>query len=330
MDRSALINYLRQRGLISEGPIRLTPLAGGVSSDILLVEGDHERFVLKSSLEKLRVKDDWYCNTARNVTEYEAIGYAQTLFPESVPQILHADREQRLFVMEYLGDQYTPWKQQLLMGSIDQQVAERVAILLAKLHSSSWLAKQVQQRFDTADDFFALRIEPYLLTTGQRHTCLQQIFQDEANRLRHSALALVHGDWSAKNMLVSRDRLVVLDWEVAWFGDPAFDSAFFLNLLYLKSLFNRRQISEYMDMMQTFRRTYRSQMKFFDADLSRRIVRLTLMLMLARIDGKSPVEYITTDEDKNVVRCFVRQALMEAVDDEDELDRRWRKALEAP
>lgn len=100
---SELIDYLRRDGLISDNPARLTPLAGGVAGDILLVKEGRITLVLKRSIEKLRVEDDWCCSTARNITECEALRYASQLFPENVPRILHADAEQRLFVMEYYG-----------------------------------------------------------------------------------------------------------------------------------------------------------------------------------------------------------------------------------
>jgi tRNA A-37 threonylcarbamoyl transferase component Bud32 len=276
------------------------------------------------------VKDNWHCSTARNTTEYEAIRYAGTLFPDLVPKLLDVDRDKRLFVMEYFGEQYTPWKSHLLQGKVDCSIAKRTAEVLAQLHSQSWLQPDLRRQFDTGAEFFALRIEPYLLTTGQRHPRLRHFFQAEADRLQSASLALVHGDWSAKNMLVSADRLVILDWEVAWFGDPAFDSAFLLNLVYLKSLLNRRWASKYFVLMRVFREAYRDQMTHFDSELGRRIVRLTLMLMLARIDGKSPVEYITSEDDKDLVRAFVAQLLVDKVDSFDEVDVRWRKALGVP
>src|SRR5262249_9581806 len=141
-------------------------------------------------------------------------------------------------------------------------------------------------------------------------------------------LALVHGDWSAKNILVSPQRTVVLDWEVAWFGDPAFDSAFFLALLHLKAIHNHPQAAEYFELMRAFRATYAELLPQFDEDLSRRIGRLTLMLMLARIDGKSPAEYITSDDTKNRVRTFAREQLVAGIDDPEEISRRWQKAIE--
>jgi 5-methylthioribose kinase len=329
MDLIALTDYLRKAGLLRCRQATVNPLAGGVSSDVLLVESGKDRFVVKQALEQLRVRDEWHCDTARNITEHEAICYAGRFFPESVPTIFYFDRDNRLFAMEYLGNEYVPWKQQLLQGMIDQHVAERVAGLLAKLHSESWQSSDAKSQFAKGIDFYALRIDPYLLTTAERHPDLRKLFQEEAARLQQTAIALVHGDWSAKNILVAPDRIVILDWEVAWFGDPAFDSAFFLNLLYLKSLFNRQKTSEYLQLMHVFRTTYRNSMKFFDEDLSRRIVRLTLMLMLARIDGKSPVEYITSNKDKDLVRTFVRRSLFDGVDETKELDNRWQSALGA-
>ena len=169
MSHADIIDYLCEHGLISGIQARLTPLVGGVSSDIILVEDGTKRFVLKRSLEKLRVQDEWHCSTARNITECEAIRYASRLFPANVPRILHADSERRLFVMEYFGGEFSPWKTQLLDGIVDLRIADNIAELLAKMHAASWLAGDVQQRFDTGADFFALRVEPYLLTTGDRH-----------------------------------------------------------------------------------------------------------------------------------------------------------------
>jgi len=325
MNHDQLIVYLKEIGLLEGESVNLTPLTGGVSSDIMLVEGSDRKFVLKQSLEKLRVTDDWHCSTERNITEHEAIRYAATLFPESVPQILHTNSKHRLFVMEYFNDEYSPWKTHLLSGWIDLRVGRKIGELLARLHSASWLSLEVQQRFSTDANFFALRVEPYLLTTGRRHNNLTSLFEDEAERIQQTPLALVHGDWSAKNFLVSQDRVVILDWEAACFGDPAFDAAFFLNLVYLKSLLHPGRMDAYLELMREFRSAYGEQAYKLDAQLEKRIVKLTLMLMLARIDGKSKVEYITSSADKDLVRSFTGRLLLDGVDNWNDLDRHWRK-----
>jgi hypothetical protein len=45
--------------------------------------------------------------------------------------------------------------------------------------------------------------------------------------------------------------------------------------------------------------------------------------MLARIDGKSPVEYLDDDARKTTVRAFARTLLVHPVADLGEIARRW-------
>lgn len=327
LDDAGLISYLRSAGLVTGSGAKLVPMTGGISSDIAIVESSSERFVIKRSLPQLKVEDAWFCDTKRNITEFEAIRYASRLFPDAVPRLLLTDADNRLFAMEFFGPEFTPWKTQLLQGVVNFKVGSKVAKLLALLHKGSWQDPVAIASFDTLPNFFALRVEPYLLTTGRRHPDLERLFQAEADRIQRTSLALVHGDWSAKNLLVAGDRVIVLDWEAAWFGDPAFDSAFFLNLVYLKSLYNRNRLPDFLELMQIFRREYGKQVYPLDADLERRILRLTLMLLLARIDGKSPAEYITAENDKELVRAFVRDALLAGIGDWAEADGRWKSAV---
>ena len=75
----------------------------------------------------------------------------------------------------------------------------------------------------------------------RRSNCIhiwREVLRAEAERLVTCRSVLVHGDFSPKNLLVSGDRLVIIDCEVAWYGDPAFDLAFLLNHLCLKALYH--------------------------------------------------------------------------------------------
>jgi len=323
-----VLDALRDAGLLT-GAARMAPLPGGVSSDIALVESDRERFVVKRSLARLKVADLWICDTRRTVTEFRAIDYAGRFLPEATPRLLWTDARLHCFAMEFYGAGFQTWKTALLRGDVDLATGVRVARLLAALHRGSWNDAAAADSFAAHDDFHALRLEPYLLTTGRRHPDLASEFQAEVDRLRSTALALVHGDWSPKNLLVSGDRLIILDWEVACFGDPAFDAAFLLNLLYLKSLYNSRDLPRYLELTRVFRATYGRETFPLDADLDRRIRRLTLLLLLARIDGKSPVEYIADPLAKQVVRDFVRDALQRGIDSWNEIEVRWTSAVRA-
>ncbi|MBP6506374.1 MAG: phosphotransferase [Opitutaceae bacterium] len=280
--------------------VELLPLTGGVSSDIMRVRTTTGRqFVIKQALAKLKVKAAWFANTDRNRVEQAYFAYTATLVPSMVPQLLHSG--DTWFAMEYLDDGFMNWKTELLAGRANLTSAKLAGAFLGQVHRASWDNAAVRTEFATDKNFHDLRIEPYLLTTGLRLPALQSLFEVEAKRLGGSKQALVHGDYSPKNMLVSTDRMFVLDAEVAWFGDPAFDLAFLLTHLHLKILVNVSNSAPTYALIPTFWDRYCTTLgKAADAALEGRTCRLILMLMLARVHGKSPAEYLSTDQQQTV------------------------------
>jgi aminoglycoside phosphotransferase (APT) family kinase protein len=286
-----ILAHLIQSGLAAHDA-RLTPLPGGVSSDISLVASSQGTLVVKAALPKLRVKDDWFADLSRNRVEQDFFNYAAPMIPTHVPRIL--GRGDDWFAMEYLGEMPN-WKTKFLAGEIDLETARLAGDVLGRLHAGSWLEDAAQERFATLPNFHALRIEPYLLTTASRVPEAADILRAEAARLAQTKLALVHGDYSPKNLLVAPQRLIVLDAECAWFGHPAFDTAFMLTHLHLKALLNRDAIH----LVPAFWSAYT---KACGHDLEERTVRLLLCLLLARVHGKSPVEYLNESQQARVTR----------------------------
>lgn len=328
MNSRALVSYLQQTGRVRSAEATAIPLAGGVSSEIWLVTDGPERFVVKKALPKLKVRDDWFADPARNCIEHDCLAYLGRIARENVPRVLFHDAEAQLFGMEYFDERFANWKAALLQGVAREEDAARAAELMATIHRVSWDDAQVHARFRTWHNFSALRVEPYLLTTGSRHPKLRCLFEEEAERLGRMSLALVHGDFSPKNILVSRERLVLLDCEASWFGDAAFDAAFLLNHLFLKSLHFPSRQGDYLRLAFVWWSEYRSGLGVrFDANLASRIGRLLLMLMLARIDGKSPVEYIVEEREKDFVRDFAGKMLLAEVFALDEIAGDWRRSL---
>ena len=328
MDPHALLCRLRKTDRVRSSGATAVPLTGGVSSEIWLVTDGLERFVVKRALPKLNVQDDWFADPARNGVEHDCLACLHQLAPGSVPRILFRDAEAGLFAMEFLGERFANWKTELLRGVAREEDAVRAAQLMATLHGASWGNIEMQARFQTWPNFFALRAEPYLLTTGSRHPKLRSLFEQEAERLSRTALALVHGDFSPKNILISPERLVLLDCEAAWFGDPAFDAAFLLNHLFLKALHLPAWRENYLRLAFVCWSEYRAGLvDRFDGSLGSRIGRLLLMLMLARMDGKSPVEYIIEERKKELVRGFVGRMLPAGAFAMEEIIDPWRKLL---
>ena len=326
-----LIPLLRRAGLIASDHPAIHPLSGGVSCDILLIEENGRRIVVKRALEKLRVKEDWFADTVRNRFEQAYMRYAGEGAPGSVPRILLADADRNFFAMEYLGDGWVNWKTELLSGRVDSRYARTAGETLAVIHRASWGNDALRKQFATTPNFFKLRIEPYLLTTGARNPALEPFFKAEAARLAATSLALVHGDFSPKNILLhaGSDRVVILDCEVAWFGDPAFDLAFFLNHLLLKALHQPAVKDDYLSLAARFLDAYRSRLgSHGTAELETRFTRLLLMLLLARADGKSPVEYLADQPGKKQrIRDFVSRELPDLPTSFAALATRWSAAI---
>lgn len=301
-DQETFLNLLRRDGVVRSAEARLVPLSGGVSCDIYLVEDGGERFVVKRALEKLRVKADWFADIHRNRTEWEYIRYVSQFLPSAVPKLLQCSAADNYFAMEYFNGDYSNWKQLLLAGNARQEHATQAGNMLGTIHQHSTGDAEAKRLFDTTPTFFQLRIEAYLLTTGAKHPAVRPQFEAEAARLEQARECLVHGDFTPKNILIGGERMILLDCEVAWYGEPAFDVASLLNHFFLKSLLHAPRGAGMDAMIEKFWSAYQSARP--SPEIEPRVGQLLLMLMLARVDGKSPVEYFGPRHQK-FVREFV-------------------------
>ncbi|MDX1638934.1 MAG: aminoglycoside phosphotransferase family protein [Balneolaceae bacterium] len=326
MNKDRIGTILKRQNLVSGDSITFKPLEGGVSSDICLVSDGQNKYVIKQALSQLQVDDEWYADRSRNEIEQEFMQYLDKHRPGAVPRLIYNDREEQFFVMEYLDQGFQNWKQQMLGGHFNEKTARQAAELLADIHTSSHGDEALKRKFDNIENFYSLRIEPYLVTTGVRHPALEACFVEEAERLRKHRTALIHGDFSPKNIMTKEDRVVILDHEVAWYGDPAFDLAFFLNHLHLKLLHHYFNTRAFRDLTGTARNAYFNQLGAVEPGLEERTGRLLLMMMLARVDGKSPVEYLSTEEQK-FVRQFVYDQLPEQGNALPEITATWKSKL---
>lgn len=302
----ALEGFLRRQGLLGHsGGARFLPLAGGVSSDIWRVDLPDGRVIcVKRALAKLKVAADWYAPVSRNACEWAWIEFAARHVPAAVPRPLAHDAAAGLFAMAFLPPEDHPvWKQQLLAGQVDAATAAAVGTVLGTLHQASSGDAALARAFDTGANFHALRLEPYLLATAQRHPDLAARLAALAERTASTRRALVHGDVSPKNILVGPHGPVFLDAECAWYGDPAFDIAFCLNHLLLKCLVRPAERGRLRASFDAFVDAYFARAGFEPrAELEGRAASLLPGLFLARVDGKSPVEYLTGEDQRSLVR----------------------------
>ncbi len=305
---------LRRDGVLRHPDATLTPLTDGVSSEIFLVDDGGDRFVVKRALPKLRVKDEWLADVNRNRYEQMYIQYVARLLPQAVPSLRPGPLDRGYFAMEFLGPEFGSWKRMMLQGQVRIEDAQQAATLLGTIHAHSASDNGAARQFDTTANFIQLRIDPYLFTAGKRHPDLQPLFDAEGQRLASSRQCLVHGDFSPKNLMVSPSRMVLLDCEVAWYGDPAFDLAFLFTHLLLKGLYHAPRQIGFEQMCHAFWQRYVDVAghAIDTRELEPRVARLLLMLLLARMDGKSPIEYVTDPKQADWVRHFTRAGILAA------------------
>jgi Ser/Thr protein kinase RdoA (MazF antagonist) len=327
------VAFLLEQGLVRPGEaVRWTALAGGVSSDIWRVDTPSRTLCVKRALPTLKVAAQWNAPTSRNAYEWAWLRFAARHVPDAVPAPLAADPQAGLFAMEFLDPALYPvWKQQLLEGHVDPATAEAVGTVVGRLHQISAGDAQVEHDFQTLANFHALRLEPYLLATAARHPDLAGELGALAERTGAARIALVHGDVSPKNILVGPKGPVLLDAECAWYGDPSFDIAFCLNHLLLKCLARPRQRDGYLRCFAAFADACLAQVSFEPrSDLESRAAALLPALLLARIDGKSPVEYLRDEAPREIVRRFARPRIASAPRTLAQIADDWATAIPSP
>ncbi len=325
----AVADFLISAGLVRDlAAARFRPLAGGVSSDIWLVEAERT-FCVKRALPRLRVAAEWLAPIERSVYEAAWLKGVAKILPQAVPQLLAEDSDAGIFAMDYLDPaQYRCWKAELLAGRVDETVAAAVGSHLATIHSAFARDPHSRARFATDGIFRSIRLEPYLLATAQVHTDLAPILHALCERTLHSGRTVVHGDISPKNILIGPNGPVFLDAECAWYGDPAFDLAFCLNHLLLKTLPVPAARRRLLGAFSVLTDAYLPQVDWEPPqDVERRAASLLPGLLLARIDGKSPVEYITEEAGKALVRSVARRLLASPPDTLAAIGAEWPAAI---
>ena len=236
---------------------------------------------------------------------------AGEVVPDAVPAILGEDRAAGAFAMAWLPpEDYPVWKQQLAGGAIETATAVRIGDVLGRVHAATADRPDIAARFATDAIFHAIRLEPYLEATARAHPDLAPALMGLSRTTGSTRRVLVHGDFSPKNLLVGPRGPVVLDAECAWFGDPAFDLAFVLNHLLLKAAWRPQWSARYDAAFRALTAAYRAHVGWEPwPALDARVAALVPGLMLARVDGKSPVEYLTAESDLATVRSFARSRI---------------------
>jgi aminoglycoside phosphotransferase (APT) family kinase protein len=308
---------------------RPNPAKGGVSSDIWRVDLADGPICVKRALPKLKVAAQWQVPVERNTYEHAWMDTVSRICPQAVPRLIGHDPKSSLFAMAYLDPSaYPVWKAQLREGRADRGFAAQVGVTLSTIHCATAGDGDIQARFNSDTIFHAIRLEPYLIAAGERHPDLVAILRALVETTATTKYALVHGDVSPKNILMGGQGPVFLDAECAWYGDPAFDLAFCLNHFLLKCLWTPYAANEFLACFRVLADTYLAQVSWEPRrECETRAAQLLPGLFLARVDGKSPVEYLTDERDKDQVRKVARTLLLEPTNELEVVCNKWAREI---
>lgn len=305
----AVAAHLVGRGLVAQrSDVTVHPLSGGVSNDVLAVSARGLDAVVKHALERLRVTETWIADPARVVTEGNALRLARRLSPAAAPEVY--DLADGYLVIERAPLGWRTWKNDLLGGVVDVRVAERLGRLLGTWQRATVGDAHVLAEFGDVTAFTQLRVDPFHRTIQERHPDVAEPIARTVGVMLATGTCLVHGDYTPKNVLVdpAGDGLWVIDWEVAHVGDPTFDPAWMIGHLLLKAVHRPAAVDAYAAAARAFMDALLEELDEKVVLDRGQLVRQTGCLLLARVDGKSPVDYLD-EAGRRRVRRLARSLL---------------------
>jgi 5-methylthioribose kinase len=308
-----VLEFLRETGHLGDGPARAEVLGGGVSNVVLRVTTPDRVFVLKQSRPQLRTTAAWFSDLDRVYREQAVMETLGPLLPSgTVPAVLFADRPNYLFAMEHAPPGARVWKELLLAGTADPALGERAGVVLGRLHEATGREPGRFEQFADSAVFVQLRVDPFYRRVMERHPDLAAAIAPLVDGLLTRREAICHGDYSPKNILARAGGFMLVDYETAYLGDPAMDLGFFLSHVLLKAVKRPHDRRGYFELTRAFWRGYESVLTYRPAcELAARGVGHLGVCLLARVDGTSPVDYLTEDRQRDAARRLGRRLLCE-------------------
>lgn len=320
LDAANTLCYLESRGDIPHlAGARVELLGWGVSNVVLRVyrQGAPD-LVLKQSRTQLRTKAPWFSRLERIYREVGLLRVLHPLLPPGeIPAVLFEDRPNYAFGMEAVPADHVVWKADLLAGRIDQSLAPRLGASLGMVHATTFHDVTLEQAWADLTVFDELRVDPFYRYLAQQRPEVAAELAQLVELSLSVKETLVLADFSPKNILLSGERITLVDFETGHFGDPAFDLGFFLSHILLKGIHHAPRFAEFALLTQNFWLAYWAAWGATGSlnndslrqALTARTQKHLAGCLWARIDGKSTVDYLPDPAQHECVRRIGRRLL---------------------
>lgn len=294
LNETTAAEYLVARGLI-ELPAECEILTGGVSNVVIAVKAQGKNLVLKQALAELKVATKWEADQRRAIVEAHALRWFNSVSPQSVPELVDFDSSNFSLVLTRVALGGTQWKEDLLDGQINPQVTINLGKILAQWHNAGRGDKKLEVEFPLDNLFEQLRVDPFYRYVSIRNPRLSSVITNLIDEITLESSTMVHGDFSPKNIMLKGNQPFILDFEVAHFGNPVFDLAFLLAHLCCKTMRtdSPNQKRALIESAENFLDAYE---KVSDLAPSKSLGMHTALIALARVEGKSTVNYLSPDK----------------------------------
>ena len=313
LDEGSVISYLTERKLLS-GNATVEVLTGGVSCVVLAVTSDEREVVVKQALPELKTKAKWVADQRRAIVEAEAMRVYQSITPDSVPELIDCDEANFTLTMSRLPNTCTNWKQDMLEGRIHPEMGEKLGKILAQWHNATAVDAAIKAKFMEGELFEQLRVSPFYRAVAAKNPNLQAVINSLIEEITNEKIALVHGDFSPKNILATPENSpIVLDFEVAHTGNPVFDLAFVSAHLLCKTI-RTQSASEKAAITSTalkFLGSYRQTSQTSRISIAKSLPQHVALIALARVEGISPVNYLDEPAQQKLV-AITNAALLDS------------------
>ncbi len=301
LTEESVVAYLIDKGVITKDEqAEVEILTGGVSNVVLAITTAEKKLVLKQALAELKVAEKWEADQRRAIVEANAIALFHKLSPDQVPNLVFLDPERFVLILDRVPVGSTVWKSDLLAGVINPDVAGVLGKTLAQWHNFGETDKEARLQFMEDSLFEQLRIDPFYRFVAAKNVQLKPEIDKLIDELEGDKTTIVHGDFSPKNIMVGMDEQVyILDFEVTHVGNPVFDLAFLLAHLLCK-LFRTDEALEEKLLIASAERFVSAYVGV--REISQSLPLHTALIALARVEGKSPVNYLDEGKQNQLVK----------------------------